>query len=57
MLFIVKQQLDLQENLKTKFVEGAKERKELYNKMLELKGELVSCSVLLWFQKIRPHPT
>ncbi|XP_038880393.1 kinesin-like protein KIN-14Q isoform X2 [Benincasa hispida] len=35
-----KQQLDLQENLKTKFVEGAKERKELYNKMLELKGNI-----------------
>ncbi|XP_022985170.1 kinesin-like protein KIN-14Q [Cucurbita maxima] len=35
-----KQQLDFQENLKTKFVEGAKERKELYNKMLELKGNI-----------------
>ncbi|XP_031740571.1 kinesin-like protein KIN-14Q isoform X2 [Cucumis sativus] len=35
-----KQQSDLQENLKTKFVEGAKERKELYNKMLELKGNI-----------------
>ncbi|XP_022142900.1 kinesin-like protein KIN-14Q [Momordica charantia] len=35
-----KQQLYLQENLKTKFVEGAKERKELYNKMLELKGNI-----------------
>ncbi|KAG7031117.1 Kinesin-like protein KIN-14Q, partial [Cucurbita argyrosperma subsp. argyrosperma] len=35
-----KQQLDLQETLKTKFVEGAKERKELYNKMLELKGNI-----------------
>ena len=43
---IVKQQLDFQENLKTKFVEGAKERKELYNKMLELKGQLalLQCS-------------
>lgn len=28
------------ENLKLKFIEGAKERKELYNKVLELKGNI-----------------
>lgn len=35
---IVNQQADLHEDLKKKFVQGAKERKELYNKILELKG-------------------
>lgn len=35
---IVNQQANLYEDLKIKFVEGAKERKELYNKLLELKG-------------------
>ena len=37
----VKQQVDLHEDLKIKFVEGAKERKELYNKVLELKGKFI----------------
>ena len=37
----VKQQVDLHEDLKIKFVEGAKERKELYNKVLELKGRFI----------------
>lgn len=37
-LALVNQQVDLHEDLKIKFVEGAKERKELYNKVLELKG-------------------
>ncbi|KAJ6376584.1 hypothetical protein OIU76_025690 [Salix suchowensis] len=36
----MKQQVDLHEDLKIKFVEGAKERKELYNKVLELKGNI-----------------
>lgn len=35
---LVNQQVHLHEDLKIKFVEGAKERKELYNKVLELKG-------------------
>lgn len=35
---IVNQQVNLHKDLKTKFIEGAKERKELYNKVLELKG-------------------
>lgn len=34
----VKQDAELHENLKVKFVAGEKERKELYNKILELKG-------------------
>ncbi|XP_050218929.1 kinesin-like protein KIN-14Q [Mercurialis annua] len=36
----MKQQVDLHEDLKMKFIEGAKERKELYNKVLELKGNI-----------------
>ncbi|PON67278.1 Kinesin-like protein [Parasponia andersonii] len=36
----VNQQMELNEHLKAKFVEGAKERKELYNKVLELKGNM-----------------
>ncbi|GMJ05412.1 MALECTIN DOMAIN KINESIN 1 [Hibiscus trionum] len=36
----INQQADLHEDLKTKFVKGAKERKELYNKVLELKGNI-----------------
>ncbi|KAG5235708.1 kinesin protein [Salix suchowensis] len=38
----MKQQVDLHEDLKIKFVEGAKERKELYNKVLELKGGILN---------------
>ncbi|KAL5564651.1 hypothetical protein UlMin_027815 [Ulmus minor] len=34
------QQIEFNEDLKTKFIEGAKERKELYNKVLELKGNI-----------------
>ncbi|KAM1234642.1 hypothetical protein ACFX2J_004197 [Malus domestica] len=34
------QQVNLHNDLKTKFIEGAKERKELYNKVLELKGNI-----------------
>ena len=37
---LVNQQVDLHEDLKIKFIEGAKERKELYNKVLELKGKM-----------------
>ncbi|KAK6947249.1 Malectin domain [Dillenia turbinata] len=33
-------QVAIHEDLKTKFIEGAKERKELYNKVLELKGNI-----------------
>ncbi|CAK9151811.1 unnamed protein product [Ilex paraguariensis] len=36
----IKQQIELHEDLKIKFVKGAKERKELYNKVLELKGNI-----------------
>ncbi|KAF5728089.1 kinesin-related protein 2 [Tripterygium wilfordii] len=36
----MKQQTDMHEDLKVKFVEGAKERKELYNRVLELKGNI-----------------
>ncbi|KAF8111237.1 hypothetical protein N665_0076s0224 [Sinapis alba] len=36
----VKHDAELHENLKAKFVEGEKERKELYNKILELKGNI-----------------
>ncbi|KAK8648193.1 hypothetical protein V6N13_128954 [Hibiscus sabdariffa] len=36
----INQQADLHEILKTKFVKGSKERKELYNKVLELKGNI-----------------
>lgn len=34
------QQVSLHNDLKRKFIEGAKERKELYNKVLELKGNI-----------------
>ncbi|XP_022717521.1 kinesin-like protein KIN-14Q [Durio zibethinus] len=36
----INQQADLHEDLKIKFIKGAKERKELYNKVLELKGNI-----------------
>ncbi|CAH8334681.1 unnamed protein product [Eruca vesicaria subsp. sativa] len=36
----VKQDAELHENLKAKFAAGEKERKELYNKILELKGNI-----------------
>ncbi|XWS10302.1 hypothetical protein CRYUN_Cryun39dG0064300 [Craigia yunnanensis] len=36
----IDQQADLHEDLKIKFIKGAKERKELYNKVLELKGNI-----------------
>ncbi|XP_010537662.1 PREDICTED: uncharacterized protein LOC104812281 [Tarenaya hassleriana] len=36
----MKQQAELHEDLKVKFVGGEKERKELYNKILELKGNI-----------------
>ncbi|CAN8239468.1 unnamed protein product [Cochlearia groenlandica] len=36
----VKQDAELHENLKAKFVAGEKERKELYNRILELKGNI-----------------
>jgi len=38
--FAVDQQTKVHEDLKIKLLEGAKQRKELYNKVLELKGEL-----------------
>ncbi|KAF6165180.1 hypothetical protein GIB67_000764 [Kingdonia uniflora] len=44
------QKLELERDykaLKLKFIEGAKERKELYNKVLELKGVIESCWALL----------
>ncbi|KAI4333368.1 hypothetical protein L6164_018192 [Bauhinia variegata] len=34
------EQLESHEDLKCKYIEGAKERKELYNKVLELKGNI-----------------
>ncbi|KAL6999776.1 hypothetical protein U1Q18_000932 [Sarracenia purpurea var. burkii] len=36
----VNQQVELHEDLKLKFIDGVKERKELYNKILELKGNI-----------------
>ncbi|XP_075098365.1 kinesin-like protein KIN-14Q isoform X3 [Nicotiana tabacum] len=36
----LKEQVELHEDLKIKFVKGAKERKELYNKVLDLKGNI-----------------
>ncbi|XVE52839.1 hypothetical protein DITRI_Ditri02bG0156500 [Diplodiscus trichospermus] len=36
----INKQADLHEDLEIKFIEGAKERKELYNKVLELKGNI-----------------
>ncbi|OMO65853.1 hypothetical protein CCACVL1_21367 [Corchorus capsularis] len=36
----INQQADLHEDLKIKYIKGAKERKELYNKVLELKGNI-----------------
>ncbi|KAJ8898637.1 hypothetical protein K2173_004621 [Erythroxylum novogranatense] len=36
----MKQQQNLHEDLKTQFIEGAQERRELYNKVLELKGNI-----------------
>ncbi|KAJ6423202.1 hypothetical protein OIU84_024188 [Salix udensis] len=36
----MKQQVDLHEDIKIKIVEGTKERKELYNKVMELKGNI-----------------
>eukprot|EP00257_Ricinus_communis_P023196 XP_015583116.1 kinesin-like protein KIN-14Q isoform X1 [Ricinus communis] len=36
----MKQQVDLHEDLKIKFIEGEKKRKELYNRVLELKGNI-----------------
>ncbi|WZZ68810.1 hypothetical protein YC2023_080180 [Brassica napus] len=41
----VKHDAELHENLKAKFVEGEKERKELYNKILELKGVSMGINV------------
>jgi len=38
MFSTVMQDAELHENFKAKFVAGEKERKELYNKILELKG-------------------
>ncbi|KAK4374008.1 hypothetical protein RND71_004685 [Anisodus tanguticus] len=36
----LKEQVELHEDLKIKFIKGAKERKELYNKVLDLKGNI-----------------
>ncbi|GLU14648.1 hypothetical protein SLE2022_312070 [Rubroshorea leprosula] len=36
----INQHVDINEELKIKFIKGAKERKELYNKVLELKGNI-----------------
>ncbi|XP_019235363.1 PREDICTED: kinesin-like protein KIN-14Q isoform X2 [Nicotiana attenuata] len=36
----LKEQVELHEDLKIKFVKGAKEQKELYNKVLDLKGNI-----------------
>lgn len=44
----MKEQIDLHEDLKIKFVEGAREQKELYNKVLELKG---SCMLAFWYPR------
>lgn len=34
------EQLELHEDLKSKYIEGAKVQKELYNKVLELRGNI-----------------
>ncbi|RAL44327.1 hypothetical protein DM860_017433 [Cuscuta australis] len=39
-LIQLKQHVELHEDLKIKFIKGAKERKELYNRVLELKGNI-----------------
>lgn len=39
-LFLVHEQLEFQEDLKIRYLEGARKHKELYNKVLELKGTL-----------------
>ncbi|KAK2968705.1 hypothetical protein RJ640_005892, partial [Escallonia rubra] len=36
----INQQVELHENLKIKYIKGVKERKELYNKILEMKGNI-----------------
>lgn len=36
----INEQLESHEDLKSKYIEGAKERKELYNKVLELRGNI-----------------
>ncbi|TKY49332.1 Kinesin protein KIFC3 [Spatholobus suberectus] len=36
----INEQLELHEDLESKYIEGAKERKELYNKVLELRGNI-----------------
>nr|GME06320.1 kinesin-like protein KIN-14Q [Ipomoea batatas] len=36
----MKQHVELHEDLKNKFIKGAKEKRELYNKVLELKGNI-----------------
>ncbi|XP_031112655.1 kinesin-like protein KIN-14Q [Ipomoea triloba] len=36
----LKQHVELHEDLKNKFIKGAKEKRELYNKVLELKGNI-----------------
>lgn len=43
----MKQQTDSYEHLKVKYIEGVKEQKELYNKVLELKGSQCSFSYIL----------
>ncbi|KAG4933585.1 hypothetical protein JHK87_047587 [Glycine soja] len=39
---LVNEQLESHEDLKSKYIEGATERKDLYNKVLELRGKLCS---------------
>lgn len=39
-LFKVNEQLELSEDLKSKYIEGTKIQKELYNKVLELRGNI-----------------
>lgn len=41
-LYTVNEHWESHEDLKSKYIEGAKERKELYNKVLELRGKLCS---------------
>ncbi|KAI8005885.1 Kinesin-like protein KIN-14Q [Camellia lanceoleosa] len=46
----VNQQVELHEDLKIKFIKGAKERKELYNKILELKEIASGASMAIDFE-------
>lgn len=45
-LLKVNEQQQSHEDLKSKYLEGAKQQKELYNKVLELRGKLFGLDLL-----------